>query len=128
MQIRHLALMSFAFAFAGQAHAADAVSDAGTNDAATVLAALNAAAPAKLAVSETYAKTHVWAESNETAGYEAPADAQATVEVGAAGVITIGFAGGGAITLTPASGGGSMVRWSCASSGLDPGVVPEVCR
>jgi hypothetical protein len=128
MQFRHLALMSFAIALAGEAHAADAVADAGTIDAATVLAALNAAAPAKLAVSETYAKTHVWAESNETAGYEAPADAQATVEVGAAGVITIGFTGGGAITLTPAYGGGSMVRWSCASSGLDPAVVPEVCR
>jgi hypothetical protein len=128
MQFRHLALMSLAFAIAGQAHAADAVADAGIIDAATVLAALNAAAPAKLAVSETYAKTHVWAASNETAGYEVPADAQATVEVGADGVITIGFAGGGAITLTPASGGGSMVRWSCASSGLDPAVVPEVCR
>jgi hypothetical protein len=128
MQFRHLALMSFVFAFGGQAHAADAVADVDTIDAASVLAALNAAAPAKLAVSETYAKTHVWAESNKAAGYEAPADAQATVEVGAAGVITIGFAGGGAITLTPASGGGSMVRWSCASNGLDQAVVPKACR
>jgi hypothetical protein len=120
--------MSFAFAFAGQAHAADAVAGAGTIDAATVLAALNSAAPAKLAIAETYVKTHVWVDSNEAAGIETPADAQATVEVGAAGVISIGFAGGGAITLTPASGGGSMVRWSCASSGLDPAVVPEACR
>jgi hypothetical protein len=128
MRFRHLALMSFAFAFAGQAHAADALADAGTIDAATVHAGLDAAGAVKLAVAETYAKTHVWAESNEAAGYDAPADAQATVEVGAAGVITIAFAGGGAITLTPASGGGSMVRWSCASSGLDPAVVPEVCR
>jgi hypothetical protein len=128
MRFHHLAVVALAIAFSCQAHADDAVADSGTIDAATVLAALNAAAPAKLAVSDTYAKTHVWAESNEAAGYEVPADAQATVEVGAAGVITIGFAGGGAITLTPASGGGSMVRWSCASSGLDPAVVPEVCR
>jgi hypothetical protein len=123
MCVHHFASIFLVVAFTSPALAADAVSDAGT-----VLAALNEAAPAKLAVSESYAKTHVWAESNEAAGYEVPADAQATVDVGAAGVITIGFAGGGAITLTPASGGGSMVRWSCASSGLDLAVVPEVCR
>jgi hypothetical protein len=76
MQFRHLALMSFAIAFACQA--ADAVANTGTIDAATLLAALNVAAPAKLAVSETCARTHIWAESNEAAGYEASADAQAT--------------------------------------------------
>lgn len=96
-------------------------------DASAVKAGLNAAAMARLSVSEAFIKTGKWAESNAAAGYEAPSGGPASVNVGPGGVITVDF-GGPSITLTPSDGGKGQVDWSCKGTGLAADVLPQECR
>jgi len=94
-------------------------------DAKAIQAALNAAAPAKLAVAEAYSSTGHWVASNDEAGIAAPTGA-ATVTIGEAGVITIVF-DGPIITLTPSADHG-QVRWSCSTTGLPRASIPAGCH
>lgn len=94
-------------------------------DANAIQAALNAAAPAKLAVAEAYAKTGHWIASNDEAGLATPTG-PATVTIGQSGVITIAF-DGPIITLTPTADH-DVVRWECATWGLPASAVPAGCH
>ena len=93
--------------------------------AADIKAALDAAAPAKLAVAETHTRTGHWVGSNDEAGFTSPQSA-GTVSIGTGGVITIVF-DGPVITLTP-SADHDMVRWTCATTGLAASAVPAGCK
>ena len=93
--------------------------------AADIKAALDAAAPAKLAVAETHAKTGHWLGSNDEAGYTSPKGA-GTVTIGTGGVITIVF-DGPVITLTP-SADQDVVRWTCSTTGLAASAIPTGCQ
>lgn len=94
-------------------------------DAKAIQAALNAAAPAKLAVAETYSRTGHWVASNDEAGLTTPTGA-ATVTIGQAGVITIAF-DGPIITLTPTADQ-ALVRWTCTTTGLPAASIPAGCH
>lgn len=96
-------------------------------DAATLQAGLMAAAPAKLSVSEQFAKTGVWADSDSSANVEASGNGQATVSVGSGGVITIAYTTGAEIVLTPADGGNGRVNWACSARAVPAELVPEGC-
>jgi type IV pilus assembly protein PilA len=108
-------------AFAGNSSASDVIMDG-----------LNAAMPAKLAVSEAFAKTGQWAESNSAVGFEASQGA-ASVNVGSGGLITITFkdpAGlaGKSIVLTPSSAGNGTVNWSCKGAAFPASTLPKECQ
>jgi type II secretory pathway pseudopilin PulG len=94
-------------------------------DAKGIQAALNAAAPAKLAVAETYSRTGHWVASNDEAGFATPTGA-ATITIGQAGVITIAF-DGPIITLTPTADH-DQVRWACSTTGLPTASIPAGCH
>ena len=96
-------------------------------DAATIQAGLMAAAPAKLSVSEQFAKTGVWADSDSSANVEGSDTVPATVSVGLGGVITIAYATGAEIVLTPADGGDGRVNWACSAKAVPDELVPEGC-
>jgi type IV pilus assembly protein PilA len=108
-------------AFAGNPNASDAVT-----------AGLNAAMPAKLAVSEKFAQTGQWPESNAAAGFEA-SEGAASVNVGSGGVITVTFSdsaglAGKSIVLTPSSAGKGTVHWSCKGSDFPASTLPKECQ
>lgn len=96
-------------------------------DAATVQAGLMSAAPVKLSVSEQFAKTGAWANSNASANVEASKDDQTAVSVGPGGVITIAYSTGAQIVLTPADGGNGRVNWTCSAQAVPDELVPEGC-
>ena len=96
-------------------------------DAATVQAGLMAAAPVKLSVSEQFAKTGVWTDSDSSADAEASDNDQATVSVGSGGVITIAYTTGAEIILTPADGGNGRVNWTCSAKAVPAELVPAGC-
>jgi type IV pilus assembly protein PilA len=110
-------------AFAGNSSPSDAVT-----------AGLAAAMPAKLAVSEKFAKTGQWPESNAAAGFEASAsEGAASVNVGSGGLITVTFndsAGlaGKSIVLTPSSAGHGTVHWSCKGADFPANTLPKECQ
>ena len=96
-------------------------------DATTVQAGLMEAAPVKLSVSEQFAKTGIWADSNSAANVETAGDGQPAVSVSAGGVITIVYSTGAEIVLTPADGGNGRVNWSCSTKAMPDELVPEGC-
>ena len=116
--MQRIAILALAF-FAAPAFAAS------TPSAADIQAALAAAAPAKLAVAETHARTGHWVGSNDEAGYTSPVG-RATVSIGTDGVISIVF-DGPVITLTPTADH-DVVRWSCTTTGLAAAAIPAGCR
>ena len=96
-------------------------------DATTVQDGLMAAAPIKLSVSEQFAKTGVWPDSNASADVEAAGDGQSVVSVSAGGVITIAYDAGVEIVLTPADGGNGRVNWRCSTKAMPDELVPSGC-
>ena len=96
-------------------------------DAATLEAGLMAAAPAKSSVSEKFAKTGVWADSDVAADFWPSEHDPATVSVGTGGVITITYAGGEVILLTPTDGGNGQVDWSCSTKAIPAELMPAGC-
>jgi type IV pilus assembly protein PilA len=97
--------------------------------------ALNLAAPAKLAVAETYASNGAFPASNTAAGIAATVTSKyvTALNIGANGVITVGVGNvaavvnGGTITLTPNVTDTSRVDWACSSSMADK-YLPANCR
>jgi type IV pilus assembly protein PilA len=97
--------------------------------------ALNLAAPAKLAVAETYASNGSFPADNTTAGIAATVTSKYVSALNVAnGVITVTVQGinptlidGGTITLTPDVNDTSRVDWACSSSLADK-YLPANCR
>jgi type IV pilus assembly protein PilA len=97
---------------------------------------LNLAAPAKLAVAETYASSGTFPGDNATAGLAATISSKyvTSVVVSGAGVITVTLQGihanvnGKVITLTPGvDASATRVDWVCASD-ADDKYLPANCR
>lgn len=109
--------------------------DAGPDaDARAALAsAFQGMARAKLAISEQYAKTHIWAHDASAAGFEAPTGLPGRLAV-ADGTITVMFdapasLAGKTLRLVPADGGGNgRVTWTCEAPGFPAGSLPAGCR
>ncbi len=97
--------------------------------------ALNLAAPAKLAVAETYASNGSFPADNTTAGIAATVTSKYVSALNIAnGIITVTVQGinptlidGGTITLTPDVADTSRVDWACSSSLADK-YLPANCR
>ena len=101
---------------------------------ARVTEGLSLASAAKAAVAETFQSQNAFPTSNADAGLPATISGPdvASVEVGAAGVITITFAtarvpGGGSVLLTPTSTAGS-ITWVCGGGSLVNAYRPATCR
>ena len=94
-----------------------------------VKAGLNAAAAARLAVSEKYLQDGAWPESNEAAGFTTPDGTAADISIGKAGVVTVALRStGGAIVLTPSSAEPGAIRWSCKATGVPTEALPPYCK
>ncbi len=95
---------------------------------------INAAAPAKLAVAETFQTEGNFPTSDNAAGFLHSASLYCnTVSVGGSGVITVTTANTGAsanpaVTLTPTNLANGSVDWRCAQSAGVPRHVPATCR
>ena len=102
---------------------------------AAIAAALQGAGYAKLAVSESYAKTHAWAHDAAEIGFEAPEGTPARVDV-ADGAITLTFdapgtpdaLAGKTLRLLPSDTGDGMVHWRCEAPGLAAELRPKGCE
>ena len=106
---------------------------------AQVSEGLNLAAGAKAAITEYFQDRGAFPTSNASAGISAAntitGNYASSVTVGAAGQITVAYAGprvnatinGATLTLTPATNTGS-VDWTCAAGTLLPKYVPATCR
>jgi hypothetical protein len=130
----HASAIAFALAIAAPAVASPMgqQADPGAAARAAILEALGGGAGAKLAVSEHFAKQHVWAHDAAAIGYDAPDDIPAEVAI-ADGTITFTFAAPAAIAgkrlrLVPADGGNGKVRWRCEAPELGPGIAPQACK
>ena len=134
MSVRNLACLGVLAASLGAGAALASDSDTSASAGAdAVNTALLEAAPAKLAVSETFAQTGRWVSSNGAIGFESPAGAAHAIDIGRGGTVTIAFSGpaevaGGSIVLTPSDGGNGRVEWACTSSNLPADAVPDGCR
>ena len=121
-----LATCPVAASAAGQ----DADPDAGAR--AALAAALQGMAPAKLAVSEQYAKTHAWARDATAIGFEAPGDVPGRIAI-ADGTITVTFdapasMAGKTLRRVPSDTGDGMVHWRCEAPALPAAVRPKGCE
>jgi type IV pilus assembly protein PilA len=106
--------------------------------------ALNLAAPAKLAIAETYASNGTWPTTNALAGLPATISSKYVTSIvvsgGAGGsIITITLGGSSGVGGTPTANGttitltanvdaaGSRVDWTCAATTADK-YLPANCR
>jgi type IV pilus assembly protein PilA len=96
--------------------------------------ALNLAAPAKLAVAETYASNGAFPATNQAAGIAATVTSKYVTGLTVTnGVIVVAVGGiaavvnGGTITLTPNVTDTSRVDWACSSTMADK-YLPANCR
>ena len=113
-----------------------AVSPAGaatSESESAITAGLNAAAKAKLAVSEKRVTSGQWVESNEAAGFVPAADAPARINIGSGGAISILYTTpaeleGASIVLTPSAADAGVVKWSCEGSGIPAELLPQGCK
>lgn len=123
------AICTLVLAFGNSAHAA------ATEDplAAGVRAGLNAAAAAKLAVTEQYIQTGQWPGSNDAAGFVAPVGNPADIVIGQGGVITVTYRApaaiaGKSVVLTPSVPEPGTVNWACRAVGVPAAALPAHCR
>jgi hypothetical protein len=105
-----------------------------TNESeAAIMAGLNAAAKAKLAVSEKRVVSGQWVESNEAAGFVPAPDAPAKINIGSGGAISVLYTTpaeleGASIVLTPSAADAGVVNWSCEGSGIPAELLPQGCK
>ncbi len=106
---------------------------------ARVTEGLSLAAAAKSAVEDTVNSTGAFPSTDQSAGWGGASTALVTsVDVGAAGVITITYSAASSlgpfasqkITMTPSGGNGSPVQWTCLvqSPSTNNRYVPANCR
>ena len=100
---------------------------------AAIMDGLNAAARAKLAVSEKRVVSGQWVESNEAAGFVSAPDAPAKINIGPRGAISIVYTtpaelAGASIVLTPSAAEAGVVKWSCKGTGIPAELLPDVCE
>lgn len=124
-----LATQASAASAAGQD--ADPDADPGAGARAALASALQGMARAKLAVSEQYTKTHVWAHDATAVSFEAPAGLPGRIAI-ADGTITVTFDAPASMTgktlkLIPSDTGDGMVHWRCEAPALPAGVRPKGC-
>lgn len=108
----------------------DADPDAGAR--AALASALQGIARAKLAISEQYTKTHVWARDATAVGFEAPIEIPGRIAI-ADGTITVTFdapasMAGKTLKLIPSDTGDGMVHWRCEAPALPATVRPKGCE
>ncbi|WP_281646142.1 pilin [Parendozoicomonas sp. Alg238-R29] len=101
---------------------------------AHVTEGINLAAGAKAAVTEYYASQAAWPTDNATAGLPATISGNAvtTVEVGAAGIITVTYdskvdATDNTLVFTPSDSNGG-IQWTCTAGTLNDKFRPANCR
>jgi hypothetical protein len=117
-------------ASAARAAGQDADPDAGAR--AALASALQGMARAKLAISEQYMKTHVWAHDATAVGFEAPTGIPGRIAI-ADGTITVTFdapasMAGKTLKLIPSDTGDGMVHWRCEAPALPATVRPKGCE
>jgi hypothetical protein len=108
----------------------DADPDAGAR--AALASALQGMARAKLAISEQYTKTHVWAHDATAVGFEAPTGIPGRIAI-ADGTITVTFdapasMAGKTLKLIPSDAGDGRVDWRCEAPALPAAVKPKGCE
>ena len=113
------------------ARAAGQAADPDADALAALASALQGMAQAKLAISEQYSKTHVWAQDTAAIGFEAPTEIPGRIAV-ADGTITVTFdapaaMAGRTLRLIPSDTGDGMVHWRCEAPGLPAAIKPKGC-
>lgn len=108
----------------------DADPDAGAR--AALASALQGMARAKLAISEQYTKTHVWAHDATAVGFEAPTGIPGRIAI-ADGTITVTFdapasMAGKTLNLIPSDTGDGRVHWRCEAPALPAAIRPKGCE
>jgi hypothetical protein len=108
----------------------DADPDAGAR--AALASALQGMARAKLAISEQYMKTHVWAHDATAVGFEVPTEIPGRIAI-ADGTITVTFdapasMAGKTLKLIPSDTGDGTVHWRCEAPALPAAVKPKGCE
>jgi hypothetical protein len=114
------------------ARAAGKAADPDADARAALAVALQAMGQVKLAVSERYTKTHVWAHDATAVGFEAPTEIPGRIAV-ADGTITVTFdapasMAGKTLKLIPSDTGDGMVHWRCEAPALPAAVKPKGCE
>jgi hypothetical protein len=130
MKLRNVVVCLIALSCTGMAFAASAAADPLAQD---VRAGLNAAAMAKLAVSEHYIQHGAWPGTNEAAGVSTPSNAAADVAIGQGGVVTVTYRtpaalAGKSIVMTPSAPDAGTVNWTCRATGIPADALPAHCR
>lgn len=108
----------------------DADPDAGAR--AALASALQGMARAKLAISEQYTKTQVWAHDATAVGFEAPTGIPGRIAI-ADGTITVTFdapasMAGKTLKLIPSDTGDGRVHWRCEAPALPAAIRPKGCE
>ena len=89
-------------------------------------------ARAKLAISEQYTKTQVWAHDATAVGFEAPTGIPGRIAI-ADGTITVTFdapasMAGKTLKLIPSDTGDGRVHWRCEAPALPAAIRPKGCE